>query len=92
MLSELRIENLALIESLHLDFEQGDGTGLIVMTGETGAGKSIMMRALGLLAGGRVSADWIRSGMDSCTVEAVFVLKPEEQPASPAADGEWSRR
>ena len=77
MLSELRIENLALIESLHLDFEQGDGTGLIVMTGETGAGKSIMMRALGLLAGGRVSADWIRSGMDSCTVEAVFVLKPE---------------
>ena len=77
MLSELRIENLALIESLHLDFDREDGTGLIVMTGETGAGKSIMMRALGLLAGGRASADWIRSGMETCTVEAVFVLRPE---------------
>ena len=75
MLSELRIENLALIESLHLHFDQ-DG-GLIVMTGETGAGKSIMLRAIGLLTGGRASADWIRSGAENCAVEAVFELKPE---------------
>jgi DNA repair protein RecN (Recombination protein N) len=77
MLSELRIENLALIESLHLDFDQEQGMGLVVMTGETGAGKSIMMRALGLLSGARASADWIRAGAESCTVEAVFQLRPE---------------
>ncbi len=74
MLSELRIENLALIEALHLDFAR-DG-GLIVMTGETGAGKSIMLRAIGLLTGGRASAEWIRSGAENCTVEAVFELHP----------------
>jgi DNA repair protein RecN (Recombination protein N) len=77
MLSELRIENLALIESLHLNFDQ-DG-GLIVMTGETGAGKSIMLRAIGLLTGGRASTDWIRNGAENCTVEAVFELNRENR-------------
>jgi len=79
MLSELRIENLALIESLGLSFDQGEGSGLIVMTGETGAGKSIMLRAIGLLTGGRASLDWIRNGAEGCTVEAVFELKPENR-------------
>ncbi len=79
MLTELRIENLALIESLELSFHEGEGKGLIVMTGETGAGKSIMLRALNLLAGGRASLDWIRSGAEGCTVEAAFEIKPANQ-------------
>ena len=74
MLCELRVKNLALIESLELSLEHGEGTGLVVMTGETGAGKSIMMRAIQLLFGGRASADWIRTGADSCEVEALFEL------------------
>ena len=77
MLCELRIENLALIHSLSLAFDaEGEG-GLVIMTGETGAGKSIMLRALDLLNGGRASTDWIRSGMESCTVEAAFLLRPD---------------
>ena len=72
MLRELRVENLALIETLHLSFDRADDASLVVLTGETGAGKSIMMRAIGLLSGGRGSADWIRSGADACIVEALF--------------------
>ncbi len=49
MLCELKIENLALIESLHLNFEGSDSSGLVLMTGETGAGKSIMLRAIQML-------------------------------------------
>ena len=77
MLCELRVKNLALIESLELSFEQNAAGGLVVMTGETGAGKSIMLRAIHLLSGGRTSADWIRSGEESCEVEALFEIKPE---------------
>lgn len=73
MLCELRVENLALIESLELQFNET--AGLVVMTGETGAGKSIMLRAIKLLTGARASADWIRSGADSCVVEALFAIK-----------------
>lgn len=76
MLCELRVKNLALIESLELGFDQGESAGLVVMTGETGAGKSIMLRAIHLLSGGRASADWIRSGADSCEVEALFEINP----------------
>ena len=76
MLCELRIKNLALIEFLELNFDQGNSGGLIVMTGETGAGKSIMLRAIHLLSGGRASADWIRSGSEYCEVEALFELNP----------------
>ena len=79
MLSELRIENLALIESLHLQFDQGENCGLVVMTGETGAGKSIMLRAIHLLSGGRGSSSWIRNGADACQVEALFELNPEHE-------------
>lgn len=76
MLCELRVKNLALIESLELDFDEGGAPGLIVMTGETGAGKSIMLRAVQLLSGGRASVDWIRSGCDACEVEALFEVDP----------------
>ncbi|SHO44485.1 DNA repair protein RecN [Desulfopila aestuarii] len=76
MLCELRIQNLALIRSLELNFDEPNGGGLVVMTGETGAGKSIMLRAIHLLTGGRGSADWIRSGADNCTVEALFDINP----------------
>lgn len=74
MLCELKVENLALIESLHLHFDQQDGSGLVVMTGETGAGKSIMLRAIHLLMGGRAQVDWIRNGAQQCVVEALFVV------------------
>jgi len=76
MLCELRVKNLALIESLELAFDQGETGGLVVMTGETGAGKSIMMRAIHLLSGGRASSDWIRNGAESCEVEALFEVNP----------------
>lgn len=76
MLCELRVKNLALIEVLELGFDQGETGGLVVMTGETGAGKSIMLRAIHLLSGGRASSDWIRSGADSCEVEALFEINP----------------
>ncbi|EKD33694.1 MAG: hypothetical protein ACD_75C02624G0010, partial [uncultured bacterium] len=72
MLCELRVKNLALIESLELSFDQGKSSGLVVMTGETGAGKSIMLRAIQLLSGGRASVDWIRNGAEFCEVEALF--------------------
>ncbi len=77
MLCELRIKNLALIESLELNFDQNCTGGLVVMTGETGAGKSIMLRAIHLLTGGRASLDWVRSGADLCEIEALFELNPK---------------
>ncbi len=80
MLCELRIKNLALIRSLELSFDDAPDGGLIVMTGETGAGKSIMLRAIHLLTGRRASADWIRNGADSCTIEALFELNVQNLP------------
>ncbi len=77
MLCELRIKNLALIESLELNFDQNCSGGLVVMTGETGAGKSIMLRAIHLLTGGRASLDWVRSGANLCEIEALFELNPK---------------
>ena len=68
MLSELRIKNFAIIESLTLPLARGFN----VLSGETGAGKSIIVGALGLLLGERASADLIRSGTDRATVEGVF--------------------
>ena len=70
MLVELSISNIAIIESLRLQF----GAGLSVLTGETGAGKSIIIDAVSLLLGGRASADLIRTGSDSAFVEGVFAL------------------
>ena len=68
MLRFLSIRNLAVIDRLELEFEPG----LCVLTGETGAGKSILVGAVGLLAGGRASADLVRTGEDTASVEAIF--------------------
>lgn len=68
MLKEIRIENLALIEKLHVVLD----AGLTVFTGETGAGKSIVLQAIALLTGGRASASWVRTGAEQALVEALF--------------------
>jgi len=68
MLTELRIRNFAIIEQVSLPLS----AGFNVLSGETGAGKSIIVGALGLLLGERASADLIRSGADKATVEGVF--------------------
>lgn len=75
MLTELRIKNFAIIESLTLPLSRGFN----VLSGETGAGKSIVVGALGLLLGERASADVIRTGADRATVEGVFDIgdRPE---------------
>ncbi|GJL54145.1 MAG: DNA repair protein RecN [Nitrospirales bacterium] len=75
MLTELRISNFALIDQLHLEFPEG----FIVLTGETGAGKSLLVDALELIAGGRASAEHIRSGAEQATIEAAFTL-PSNSP------------
>ncbi len=68
MLRFLAIQNLAVIESLEVDFDHG----LNVLTGETGAGKSILVEAVGLLLGGRASPELVRTGSDTATVQAIF--------------------
>src|SRR5579884_3265650 len=68
MLTELRIKNFAIIESLTLPLARGFN----VLSGETGAGKSIIVGALGLLLGERANADVIRTGADRATVEGAF--------------------
>ena len=68
MLTELRIRNFAIIESLTLPLSGGFN----VLSGETGAGKSIIVGALGFLLGERGSSDLIRTGADKATVEGVF--------------------
>jgi DNA repair protein RecN (Recombination protein N) len=68
MLRYLRIRNLAVIEGVALEF----APGLTVLTGETGAGKSILVEAVGLLLGGRAAADLVRTGEDLAEVEALF--------------------
>jgi DNA repair protein RecN (Recombination protein N) len=68
MLQELSIRNLAVIESVRLSFHRG----FHVLTGETGAGKSIIIDALGLIAGGRGSSDLVRYGQDKAEIEALF--------------------
>jgi DNA repair protein RecN (Recombination protein N) len=68
MLRTLRIRNLAVIEAVEVDLDPG----FTALTGETGAGKSILVEAVGLLLGGRASADLVRTGTDVATIEAVF--------------------
>src|SRR6476646_6854829 len=68
MLRFLSIKRLAVIDVLQVEF----GPGLNVLTGETGAGKSILVEAVGLLLGGRASGDLVRTGKDVATVEAIF--------------------
>ena len=75
MLTELRIVNFALIEQLSIQFQ----SGFTVLTGETGAGKSLLIDAIALLVGGRASTDQIRSGEDEAQLEAAFHL-PDTHP------------
>lgn len=71
MLEELRIQNFAIIDRLELSF----APGLNVITGETGAGKSIIVDAVELLLGGKADAGMIRSGAERATIEGVFALR-----------------
>lgn len=70
MLQELSITNFAIIEHLDIAFE----AGMTVLTGETGAGKSIIIDAVGLLAGGRGSSEFIRTGADKAVLQGMFIL------------------
>jgi DNA repair protein RecN (Recombination protein N) len=76
MLTHLRITDFALLDDVEIGFRPGFN----VLTGETGAGKSLLVEAVSLLRGGRASAEVIRSGAEEARVEAVF-----EPPHGPAA-------
>ncbi len=75
MLKTLTVWNFALLEHVQVEFE----AGLNILTGETGAGKSILIDSLGAILGHRVSADAIRTGCDWLRVEAVFILEQQEE-------------
>ncbi|MDR2850422.1 MAG: AAA family ATPase, partial [Desulfovibrio sp.] len=74
MLEYLHIRNLALIENMELEF----AAGMNALTGETGAGKSFVLKALGFLLGDRLTAEMVRPGADRAQVEALFVLEGNE--------------
>jgi len=74
MLAELRIRNFAIIDDLHLVF----GPGLNILTGETGAGKSIIIDAVGMLLGDRATAEWVRAGSELAEIEANFQVTEGE--------------
>ena len=76
MIRELRIKNLALIEDAAIDFEEG----FSVFTGETGAGKSILVGAIGLLLGERASSELVRGGAEEAEVCGIFELKNPKKP------------
>ncbi len=73
MLREIFIKNFAIIDELRIDFPGG----LTILSGETGAGKSIIISALNILLGGRADAGMIRTGADSAELEALFDINPE---------------
>jgi len=73
MLQSLRIENLALMDAVSLDFQPG----FTAVTGETGAGKSILLGALSLLSGARADKSLIRQGAETCTLEAAFQISAD---------------
>jgi DNA repair protein RecN (Recombination protein N) len=77
MLTELRIQNFAIIDDLGLEF----GAGLNILTGETGAGKSIIIDAVGLLLGDRAAAEWVRAGAELARIEATFCLPADAERA-----------
>src|SRR3989344_1397294 len=74
MLKFLRIQNFAIIENVEIEFS----AGLNILSGETGAGKSIIMDALNLILGGRASAETIRAGTSAATVEALFEVSDKD--------------
>ncbi len=75
MLTELHIQNFAIIDKLNLKF----GPGLIILTGETGAGKSIILDAVDVMVGGRADATMVRAEAENAFVEGVFQLKGPEK-------------
>lgn len=75
MLAQLHIQNIVLIEKLNLEFS----TGLTVLTGETGAGKSILLDALGLALGARADFALIRKGAERATVSALFYIAEQHE-------------
>ncbi len=83
MLTLLKIRNLALVDELAWEL----GSGLISVTGETGAGKSVIVGALKLVLGERAEKNLIRTGEDACSVEAVFELKDAREINAILADG-----
>ena len=72
MLVELAVENYAVIEKARVRF----GSGLNLLTGETGSGKSLVVDALGLLFGGRASAEMIRTGAEKARISGIFEVTP----------------
>ncbi|MDP4156956.1 MAG: AAA family ATPase, partial [Bacillota bacterium] len=76
MLSEISIKNFAIIEALSLSFDKG----LTVLTGETGAGKSIIIDAIHLLIGGRGSSEFVRHGEEKAEIEGLFNLDHDRHP------------
>ena len=74
MLEELDIKNFALIDSAHVEFKRG----FTVLSGETGAGKSILIGSLAFLLGGKASAEQIRTGMESAQVSGSFSISSKE--------------
>ena len=77
MITELHIQNFAIIDKLDLRF----GSGLIILTGETGAGKSIILDAVVMLIGGKADTTYVRTDSDAALVEGVFQLKGPEKEA-----------
>ncbi|MFC4324039.1 DNA repair protein RecN [Litchfieldia salsa] len=76
MLAEISIKNFAIIESLSISFEKG----LTVLSGETGAGKSIIIDAIHLLVGGRGSSEFVRYGEKRAEIEGLFLLDDDQHP------------
>lgn len=77
MIQELTVQDFAIISNLTIPFKEG----MTVLTGETGAGKSIIIDAMGLIVGGRGSADFIRDGAERCRIEGSFYVSDNEQVA-----------
>ena len=86
MLRSLHIRNYILIDSLEVEFPEG----LVIITGQTGAGKSILLGALSLLSGGKGDASMVSDGADNCVVEALFDGVPDSvRPLLEDAGAEW---
>ena len=86
MLQELTIRNFAIIDDLQIQFSEG----LTIISGETGAGKSIILNAVNLLLGSRASAELVRTGAESAELEALFQVAPSSPAARRMADHEYN--
>ena len=82
MLKELSIRNFAIIDDLQIDFSDG----FTILSGETGAGKSIILNAVNLLLGSRASADLVRTGAESAELEALFRISADSSVAAIMSD------